>query len=188
MLVSFFKSFNLFTTEEVEEIVSLFEYQSIKKGTYFIREGEYCTSIALIEVGIFRSFYTHDDERELTYCFRFSNDLIGAYSAFITGNASIENIQAIVDTKVWSIPKVSLDNLAIELPQWNTFLKILAEQQYLELENRVISFQRETAHERYKNLLIHQPVYVQQIPLQYLSSYLGITQRHLSRIRKEISF
>jgi len=34
----------------------------------------------------------------------------------------------------------------------------------------------------------NQPEYIQHIPLQYLASYLGVSQRHLSRIRKEISF
>ncbi len=38
------------------------------------------------------------------------------------------------------------------------------------------------------DLLTNHPEYIQQIPLQYLASYLGITQRHLSRIRKEITF
>lgn len=188
MLTSFFTNFNLFTIEEIENIVDYFTSQNVKKGSFFIREAEHCTSIALIESGIFRSFYTDKNEREITYCFRFSNDLIGAYSAFITGKVSIESIQAIVDTKIWTIKKVDLDRLTLELPKMNTFLKILAEQQYLELETRIISFQRETAYERYKNLLIHQPTYIQQIPLHYLASYLGITQRHLSRIRKEISF
>ncbi|MNL38520.1 hypothetical protein D3C87_1607400 [compost metagenome] len=63
---------------------------------------------------------------------------------------------------------------------------MIAEQQYLELENRLFLFQKEKAKERYIDLLKNQPLYVQQIPLQYLASYLGITPRHLSRLRKEI--
>ena len=42
--------------------------------------------------------------------------------------------------------------------------------------------------QRYGNLIKNQPEYIQNIPLQYVASYLGITQRHLSRIRKEITF
>lgn len=68
------------------------------------------------------------------------------------------------------------------------FLKLIAEQQYLELENRVFQLQKETALQRYTSLLNNHPEFVQEIPLQYLASYLGITQRHLSRIRKQISF
>ncbi|MNT99762.1 hypothetical protein D3C72_2426980 [compost metagenome] len=65
---------------------------------------------------------------------------------------------------------------------------MIAEQQYLELEKRIFQLQKETALQRYTVLLRDQPEFVQQIPLQYLASYLGITQRHLSRIRSEITF
>lgn len=68
------------------------------------------------------------------------------------------------------------------------FLKMIAEQEYLELEKRFFQMQRDSAAKRYASLLYNQPNYIQEIPLQYLASYLGITQRHLSRIRKEISF
>ncbi|WP_083543831.1 Crp/Fnr family transcriptional regulator [Myroides odoratimimus] len=188
MLNIFFQRFNLFSEEEIGDIVALFVQRNIAKNDYLVKENDYCEEIAFIESGVFRSFYTNEKGDELTYCFRFPDDLIGAYSAFITGGKSIESIQAIVNAVVWSIQKKDLDALVDRLPQWTTFLKIIAEQQYLELERRVIQFQRETASERYKNLLIYHPNFVQYIPLQYLASYLGITQRHLSRIRKESTF
>ncbi|MCC9043398.1 Crp/Fnr family transcriptional regulator [Myroides sp. M-43] len=188
MLKTFFQRFTLFSEQEIVSILSLFTKRTIAKADYLVREGDYCEEIAFIESGIFRSFYTIESGDELTYCFRFPDDLVGAYSAFITAGKSIESIQAVVSTVVWVIDKRDLDALANTLPQWNTFLKTIAEQQYLELEQRVIQFQRTTAQERYKHLLFNHPTFVQYLPLQYLASYLGITQRHLSRIRKEISF
>jgi len=44
-----------------------------------------------------------------------------------------------------------------------------------------------TAEERYALLLKEEPKLLQQIPLQYLASILGVTPRHLSRIRNNIS-
>jgi ribosomal protein L10 len=57
----------------------------------------------------------------------------------------------------------------------------------MELETRFFQLQRDSAAQRYSTLLTNHPDYIQNIPLQYLASYLGITQRHLSRIRKEIT-
>lgn len=188
MLNAFFKRFDLFTEEEITSIGSLFAKRVLTKNSFLVKEGEACEEIAFIESGVFRSFYTSEEGNELTYCFRFPDDLIGAYSAFITGGKSIESIQAIMNTVIWTIQKKDLDTLAKQLPQWNTFLKMIAEQQYLELEQRVIQFQRLTAQQRYNNLIVNHPNYIQYLPLQYLASYLGITQRHLSRIRKEITF
>ena len=56
------------------------------------------------------------------------------------------------------------------------------------LKKYCFQLQKNNALQKYELLLKNQPEYIQQIPLQYLASYLGITQRHLSRIRKEISF
>jgi CRP-like cAMP-binding protein len=111
-----------------------------------------------------------------------------AYSSFITGQNTVENIQAITDVELLIIPKSELDDLVKENANWIKFLKIVAEQQYIELEKRIFQLQKNSALQRYRDLITHQPEYIQHIPLQYLASYLGITQRHLSRIRKEISF
>ena len=43
-----------------------------------------------------------------------------------------------------------------------------------------------TPEERYKKLLATEPKLLQEVPLHYLSSFLGISSRHMSRIRKNI--
>ncbi|MDR2221841.1 MAG: Crp/Fnr family transcriptional regulator [Flavobacteriaceae bacterium] len=186
MINAFFQQFDLFTPEEIKSITSLFEKQKMPKNGYFVKEGDECSKIAFVEQGIFRSFYVDQQGKEHTYCFRFPNELIGPYSAFITGNKSIENMQAIIPSIVWTIEKCTLIQLGQQYPQWDKFLKIIAEQQYLELEGRIIQLQRESAAQRYQNLLLHYPSYIREIPLQYIASYLNITQRHLSRLRKTL--
>ncbi|MCU0326323.1 MAG: Crp/Fnr family transcriptional regulator, partial [Spirosomaceae bacterium] len=58
--------------------------------------------------------------------------------------------------------------------------------EYERLENRIFSLLKDSPQKRYLNLLKQNPTYVQQIPLHYLASYLGISQRHLTRLRREI--
>jgi CRP/FNR family transcriptional regulator, anaerobic regulatory protein len=41
-----------------------------------------------------------------------------------------------------------------------------------------------TAEQRYQKFESNNPNILQNVPLSYIASYLGITQRHLSRIRK----
>ncbi len=71
---------------------------------------------------------------------------------------------------------------------WLKFFKFIAEQEYIKMEKRIFMLQKESAEKRYRNLLTNDPKYLQLIPLSYLSSYLGITQRHLSRIRANITY
>ena len=180
------RSYQLFSEAEIKSIVPYLRFRHLEKGDYLIKAGKICTELAFVQHGLLRSYYTKDDGEEITYCFTFENTLMTAYSSLITGLPSPENIQALMPTELWVLQKKDLEALAQQSINWVILQKRLAEQQYVELENRIFSYQKEKASKRYQDLLLAQPHYLQQIPLQYLASYLGITRRHLSRIRREI--
>lgn len=188
MTRQYFKSFNVLTDKEIEELILIMSIRKIEKLDFLVREGEVCKEVGFLVSGIFRSYYVSEHGEEITYCIIFPNNLLTAYSSFITGNATQENIQAISSAELMVIPKQEIVQRAHKSPNWLVFMKIMAEQQYIELERRVFQLQRDNAAQRYATLLKEQPEYLQKIPLQYLASYLGITQRHLSRIRKETAF
>ncbi|MBB2147763.1 Crp/Fnr family transcriptional regulator [Pedobacter gandavensis] len=187
MIRNFLTSFQLFSSAEINELVKMMKPKKLQKGDFFIQEGKTCKEVAFINTGILRTFFRAETGVETTYCITFPGALMTAYASFITGKPTIENIQALAPTDLLLIQKRDLDYLSATNPNWSQFLRIIAEQQYLELEKRVFQFQQEKAKKRYLDLLENQSTYVQQIPLQYLASYLGITPRHLSRLRNEIS-
>lgn len=188
MIKNYLQSFNILTDDEIENLVQVTTKKYLNKADYFIRQGEICKEVAFVLNGTFRSFYISDKGEEITYCITFPNNLITAYSSFITEKYTDENIQAVTSVELLIIPKNIIDNWAMENTNWVKFLKSVAEQQYIELEKRIFKMQNHNALQRYSDLLENQPEYIRNIPLQYLASYLGITQRHLSRIRREISF
>lgn len=177
-------SFNILTEEEINHISTISTYKTISKGDFFIQEGRVCQELAFITHGLLRSFYYPSSGEETTYCFTFPNMFLAAYSSFISGAPTIENIQALSDIEMISIPKKEIIRLENESTNWLRLTKFFAEQEYIKMENRIFLLQKEKAATRYQDLLIHHPEYLQMIPLNYLASYLGITQRHLSRIRQ----
>ena len=185
-LLKYLQQYNLFTDSEISEFISLATISTIKKGDFFIKQDEICTTLSFVNFGIFRSFYYSNNDEEITYCFTFPNTLLVAYSSFITQNKSEENLQALTDSEIISISKKELENLAESNNKWLNFLKIIAEKEYVELEKWIFNHQKSNAQKRYVDLIHNHPQFVQQIPLQYIASYLGITQRHLSRIRASI--
>ena len=185
-IVDYLKQYNLFTDSEINEFISLATISTIKKGDFFIKQDEICTTLSFVNFGIFRSFYYSNNDEEITYCFTFPNTLLVAYSSFITQNKSEENLQALTDSEIISISKKELENLAESNNKWLNFLKIIAEKEYVELEKWIFNHQKSNAQKRYVDLIHSNPQIVQQIPLHYIASYLGITQRHLSRIRASI--
>ncbi|CAL2091658.1 Crp/Fnr family transcriptional regulator [Tenacibaculum sp. 190524A05c] len=186
MLEEFLRSFQVLTEEEILKFKSQAQYRKISKGDFFAQSGKVSREVGFINHGILRSFYLSSAEEDVTYCFRFTGSFCSAYSSFITGKPSIESLQAITDVEVMVWTKEQLVQLEKESPNWTMLLKILTEYEYFELERRVFMLQREPAEKKYLDLMEHQPELIKEIPLNYLASYLGITQRHLSRIRKTV--
>ncbi|MEM6525084.1 MAG: Crp/Fnr family transcriptional regulator [Bacteroidota bacterium] len=187
MLREFLNNYSYLTGEEIEAFLNLVKPIGLKKGDFFITEGKTSTHIAFIKSGIFRTFYHSSEIEPVTYCFTFKNTLITAYTSWILQQPTKENIEALTDMELLLISKESVNQLEVQYPNWTKFFKQIAEKEYINLENRIFMLQRESAETRYQDLLENYPEYLNQIPLQYLASYLGITQRHLSRIRKSIS-
>jgi len=181
------EAFSLLTESDIDSMMELGRHKRIKKGEYFVREGDVCKNVAYISSGIMRSFYYSSNRDENTYCFRFSGDFVTAYSSFIFQTETPENIQSLTDCDILIFDKSDIDRIQDSDIKWMKFFKTIAEQEYLLLEKRIFLLQNESAEKRYLDLLNNDSDLLQHIPLNQLASYLGITQRHLSRIRKNIS-
>lgn len=183
-----FKKYNIFNDGEITEFLNLGVYRTFKKGDFFIKAGETSNTLGFITSGIFRSYYYTYTGKDITYCLSFPDTFMTAYSSYIAQEASILYIQALTEAELFVISKHKLEQLAKKNINWILFFKMITDHYYIALENRVFELQRENAETRYRNLINKRPEYIQEIPLQYLASYLGITQRHLSRLRAEIRF
>lgn len=183
---TYLQSFNILSPAEIDVFTAIATPRTLKKGEFFITEHHTCKEVAFIKSGILRSYYTAANAEEYTYCLTFPNQFMTAYSSLITGNPTVENIQAMSDVDLLIIKKEVIDDLADSSINGLKLLKTIAEQQYLHLEKRVFMYQKDAAKARYLELFKSHPDYIKQIPVKYLASFLAITPRHLSRLRKEI--
>ena len=184
---NYLQSFNILSNDEIDLFESKVTRKTLKKGDYFIKEGRISKEVAFVVSGLFRSFYYSSSEEEVTYCFTFSNSFVSAYSSFLSQTKTVENIQALTDIDLLTISREEILMLEQSSTNWLRFFKLIAEQEYIKMEKRIFLLQKETAEKKYRDLLENQPELLQLIPLNFLSSYLGITQRHLSRIRRLIT-
>lgn len=173
-----------FSKDEIDELVPFLVPLKLKKNEHFIEQGEICYKSGFIISGILRNYYLSAKGEEITYCLTFPGNFVNAFSSFITGNPTKENIHAITDVEMLVVPKQVTDRLKETNDKWKEFFNVLTQKAYIKLEDYIFMLQMESAEDRYKTLIKNYPEYIQFIPLKYLSSYLGITQRHLSRIRK----
>ncbi|MEM6803910.1 MAG: Crp/Fnr family transcriptional regulator, partial [Bacteroidota bacterium] len=118
----------------------------------------------------------------------FPHKFISAYSSFIQEKETFENIHALTDIEAFFLYKKDYQKLIHSSTAWLSFSNYFAEQSYVLMENRLLAIQMESAEHRYKSLMQNNPEYIKQIPLKYIASYLGISQRHLSRLRSQLYF
>lgn len=183
---SVFQSINVLPQNELDQVDDLISFRKLKKGEILLKENQVCNEIYFIKKGILRSYFFNHQGDEITNCFAFESEFMASFSSFITQKPAEENIQALVDTELQIISRENLEKLYKLGKHWQEIGRKLTEMEYVTLQKRMISFQKLSGAQRYEELYQNHQKYLQLIPLQYLASYLGVTPRHLSRIRKAI--
>ena len=130
------ESFGVLTNGEIGSFIQSFQVKKLDKFEFFIREGEVCSEIAFIKTGIFRSFYISGNGEEIISCIKFPGSMMTAYSSFVSGQNSFVNMQSITSSELLVVQKKVVDQLITNSSNWIMFFKLIAEQQYIELEKR----------------------------------------------------
>jgi CRP/FNR family transcriptional regulator, anaerobic regulatory protein len=156
-----------------------------KRGRNLLQEGQICNKITFINSGCIRCFYNVDGV-ENTIQFFFNDSWYTDYASFLTGNPTMENMQALENSEVVQIKKNDLYKLYETMPIFERVGRIFAENAFLSVSQLNQMKTNEEPEIRYLNLLKTRPELAQQIPQHYIASYLGIKPETLSRIRKRI--
>jgi CRP-like cAMP-binding protein len=183
----FLKSIVPLSDEEFGKTIHYFTGKRLNKDEYFIRQGEICRQIGFIMQGGIRTFYHNQAGEEVTSCFCTENDFTTSYKSFILREPSELELQAIEDTLLLVISYENLDNLYKESPTWQTIGRKIAEKEYIAMEKYASVLNNESARQKYLRLLKEQPHVLQKAKIEDIASYLGVSRRTLSRIRKEIT-
>lgn len=136
--------------------------------------------------GYMRNFHHDEDGNEITTDINDGSRFFTSYFHFMNRTTSNENLHCITECELLRISRDDVESRAqVSVTQKDYTIRIL--QKHLEDEKRRIGdMVNLTAEERYRKFLIEKPTVVRNIPLQFIASYLGMTQRHLSRLRKSL--
>ena len=173
---------NKLTPEAIVFIEGRIEQHTVKKGSKLLHDGETCNYFYFVTKGILRSYY-YSDSKEVTNWFALENDFATSIYSFISRNHAYEYIEALEDTEIEMLSYSALQEIYSTFPETERTGRLIIENYYINLEERVISIQFKAAKERYDRLLVRYPSIILRAPLGTIASYLGITQETLSRIR-----
>lgn len=183
-LLTVIRQFIPLTTDEELIIDQLFERHNIEPGGFFLQAGEVCRYVGFVTEGLLR-YYVLDDGEEHTYDFSPEPTFVCNYESFLTQTPSVRYIQALELTTLLCISHADLQKLYEKLEHGQQFGRLVAEQLFVATLQKLTSFYRETADERYDNFLRLFPGVAERVPQYVVASYVGIKPQSLSRLRAQ---
>jgi CRP-like cAMP-binding protein len=172
--------------QEFDLYYGLLNFKTYKKKEHILAYQEVCQEAFFILEGCMRYYHIVDGE-EQTGQFFFEGAWYSDYESFLFNRPSEQSIQALEKTSVASLSKQALEKLFVEVPKFERFGRLMAENAFMGLRKRTESLTQLSAIERYNVLLKNRPKVIRRVPQKYIASYLGIQPQSLSRIRSQLS-
>jgi len=157
-----------------------------KSGKLIQLAGEHCHNVYFIKKGAIRG-YIKDGKKDITTWISADNDFVTSISSLDLSIPSFENMQAIEDCEVYSLPSSALENLYIKHPVFNITGRKLLQEYYRDAEMRAYTVRLSNAETKYRFFLNQYSHLANRVQLRYIASYLGITLETLSRVRRKLA-
>ncbi|WP_343680268.1 Crp/Fnr family transcriptional regulator [Chryseobacterium arthrosphaerae] len=174
------------SAEEINFSVKFFKPVHLKKGDFFIREDEPCRHIGFIASGAVKAYAVDKEGKENITCFKFENEFVTSFPEFVKQEKSKRSIRAIEDCVIYRIGYADYQHLLGQVTAWNGVIKWVMEQEYNQKERYLLNYNNRSAVDKYLHILSDEPMLVQRTTTQDLASYLGVTQRSLTRAKGQI--
>jgi len=173
------------TDDELRSVVGAFTKSAFKKGDILVSEGKPCRWFCFVESGILQHAVSIDGKQQTTYL-ALRNSATSSLESFLNKTPSRKDIRALTDCVLWTIGLEDFIRLRQENDTFRRFYYNLIERQICLIDDYRIDLLSLTPEARYQKLLETEPVLIREVPLHYLASFLGISQRHMSRIRASV--
>jgi CRP-like cAMP-binding protein len=164
-----------------EKYKHLWQRAELPARCLIFREGDIPRKIYLIKQGAARAWFTHDD-KDICFQFFFEGDVIYASESIRKKAPSPFSAETLEPSQIYWMGEADLEKIRQDAPLYNLILDKVVERQS-EFMRHFFTFLKDSPQQRYEDLLKNKPEIIRRVPLQYIASYLGITQVSLSRIR-----
>lgn len=169
-----------------EQCRTFFKPLFVPKDTLLSEAGKVPLYHNFIVSGHMRNYHVNDKGEEVTVDLNDGPRFFTSYFHFVNQTVSHENLHCITDCEILRINRQDADKGAATSKTQKDFTIKLFYKLMEEEKQRVNDLATLTAEQRYLKLINSKPNIIKNVPLKYISSYLGIKAESLSRIRREI--
>jgi CRP-like cAMP-binding protein len=177
----------LLSASNIDQLSMLFKRRTLKAEEYVQEFHAMVKEIAFIQQGTLRVYGVDTNGNEVTKCFIRENQFFANLESYYSGQPTFDAVQAVIPTEIYTIPFSVFERQYEQIPNLFIFSKTLAEMTLLNgiKDNDFLNFG--DAKTKYAAFLQRYPQLAQQVPQQYIASYLKITPQSLSRIRNRLA-
>ena len=169
--------------KEKEALTSRLVQRQVKRKQYILQEGDICKYFTYVVEGCFKMYGIDNSGVEHNLTFAAEDDWITDIDSLHKEKPSKLFIEAIEPCTILQLSKGDLWYLYTNYPKFDRNFRVIIEDKYMELQNRLLQMFSATAYERYENFLEQYPNLANRLPNTQIASYLGITPKFLSKIR-----
>jgi CRP/FNR family transcriptional regulator, anaerobic regulatory protein len=178
---------NVNLSEDLKQTVEqYFTPLQVSKNTIIEEEGKVPQHLYFVNEGYLRSFYYDNDGDEVTTYLATPNYYMASFLSLSQQKVSNENIETITDCSLLKISREDFLKIIEKYPDFREYSLQIFERAFSQMNQRANDLATLTAEQRYTQLLNNQGNILQNVPIQYIASFLGIKPQSLSRIRKQM--
>jgi CRP-like cAMP-binding protein len=186
-LFSHFDDYVPLDQAEKNQLSERVKERKIKRKQFILQENDICRHYSFIAEGCFKMYGVDKSGKEHNLQFAAENDWIADLGSFYSEKPSKLYIEALEPSVIIQLEKKDLIFFYVNYPKFDRNFRVIIENKFIEIQNRVLQNISSTAEERYLAFLEQYPTLSNRLPGTQIASYLGVTPEFLSKIRKDIT-
>lgn len=151
-----------------------------------LKQGEICRYSSFVVQGCLRGYSIDENAIEHVLNFAPQNWWIADMYSLITQKPGVLNIEALEDTQILTLSKISQEELYVKVPVFERFFRIIIENSLVSYQQRLLDNLSLTAEERYNNFCRRYPTLIRCVPSKQIASYIGVTPEFFSKMKHQM--
>ena len=182
-LLNYFQQLIPLNNEETKLVSEKFHARLYRKRQFVLQEGDISTQFNFVVRGCLRTYKI--DEKGNTYILQFAteNNWINDLGSFHGVKPSALNIDALEDTIVLQVSRDDLILLYNGSTKFDRIFRVLVENAFVRLQDRLLQNISSSAEERYQFFLQTYPHLTNRLSQIQIAAFIGVTPEFLSRLR-----
>ena len=182
-LLKYFNGCIPLNKEEKQLVTEYFQPRLYRRRQYVLQEGDICTKFNFVVRGCLRMYKIDDKGNMHILQFTAENRWLTDLGSFYGNKVSKLNVDAIEDTMILQISYANLIALYKQAPKFDRIFRVMIENSFIVLQERLLQNISSTAEERYLSFMHMYSHLSNRLPQTQIAAFLGISPEFLSRIR-----